>query len=334
MTCRRTRRRARPAEVLARVRGVASFAAVLALLGGCEQTYCTDTCRFAGDGICDDGRDVAYNALCARGTDCGDCGPNLEALPAEDAYPGGYGAPEPGATEQPFTPEGGTCRDHAGAHCKPDGLHYYGIYGRGSDYRVCSMTIPRSCGDNRHCIEGDDERAVGCLWNGAGTVSGGRVVICESAGMCTNGIRIQKCDDWPALIPLYLPPYEEWYSLHYYETEEGQRWSCGAERWDHPGPPPGCYNPYPGGLHHLCVSLGADGYCGDEEECTEGTGEPMTDPIPAGCRQQLEAITGTSTGNSCLDRCVDQIYGCAGANNCTNLNACLSPYQSCVSGCY
>ncbi|MFK7986977.1 MAG: hypothetical protein AB8I08_13210 [Sandaracinaceae bacterium] len=36
---------------------------------------CSDTCRYANDGECDDGGPGASYAACALGTDCGDCGP-------------------------------------------------------------------------------------------------------------------------------------------------------------------------------------------------------------------------------------------------------------------
>lgn len=36
---------------------------------------CTNTCRFAFDGECDDGGPGAVTSICDLGTDCGDCGP-------------------------------------------------------------------------------------------------------------------------------------------------------------------------------------------------------------------------------------------------------------------
>ncbi|MBX3246592.1 MAG: hypothetical protein KF901_05360 [Myxococcales bacterium] len=40
-----------------------------------SQSLCTNTCRYANDGECDDGRPGAHTSVCAYGTDCGDCGP-------------------------------------------------------------------------------------------------------------------------------------------------------------------------------------------------------------------------------------------------------------------
>ncbi len=39
-----------------------------------ESELCVNTCRYANDGVCDDGRPGAPFAVCALGTDCGDCG--------------------------------------------------------------------------------------------------------------------------------------------------------------------------------------------------------------------------------------------------------------------
>lgn len=35
---------------------------------------CGNTCRYAYDGECDDGRSGAHTSLCTYGSDCGDCG--------------------------------------------------------------------------------------------------------------------------------------------------------------------------------------------------------------------------------------------------------------------
>lgn len=49
------------------------------MISGCldgesSGSLCTDTCRFAYDGECDDGGEGAITGLCGLGTDCGDCG--------------------------------------------------------------------------------------------------------------------------------------------------------------------------------------------------------------------------------------------------------------------
>lgn len=42
---------------------------------GHSQSPCTNSCRYANDGECDDGRPGAHTSVCAYGTDCNDCGP-------------------------------------------------------------------------------------------------------------------------------------------------------------------------------------------------------------------------------------------------------------------
>lgn len=45
-------------------------------------TSCLDSCRYAGDGECDDGGPGAVYAVCALGTDCSDCGPRGSVAPS------------------------------------------------------------------------------------------------------------------------------------------------------------------------------------------------------------------------------------------------------------
>lgn len=51
-----------------------SFAVGGCVDGGSSPTMCTNTCRFAGDGECDDGGGGSTTGLCAFGSDCDDCG--------------------------------------------------------------------------------------------------------------------------------------------------------------------------------------------------------------------------------------------------------------------
>lgn len=55
-------------------------------------SLCTDTCRDAGDGWCDDGGEGSDYSICALGTDCGDCGPRASTSPAPAPTP----TPTPG----------------------------------------------------------------------------------------------------------------------------------------------------------------------------------------------------------------------------------------------
>lgn len=311
------------------------IACALALAAsGCTKTYCTDECRFAGDGVCDDGRAFSYSGLCEPGTDCADCGPNLDALAPVEAYPGGFGAPEESGSSRPFTPNlGGDCSPQHGYYCSRSHRSWYAIWGTvGSP--LCYITVDRSCGENRLCAEDANGRAIGCRWEGAGTVEGGRVVICEPAGECTNGVPVRSCSDWPLVIPIDGTP---WYSLHY-TTAGARRWACpptGRERWDHPGAPAGCYDPYPGRVHRECVALGADGYCPpDGGPCTaEVSVEPTPTPVSAQCREQIRTLSGTTSGNSCIDRCVSSFVTCAERDNCATINSCYNTFQICVGRC-
>ncbi len=54
-------------------------AGTIAACGGAPPPRgCTDTCRFAADGECDDGGPGAQYEECTYGTDCADCGPGTE----------------------------------------------------------------------------------------------------------------------------------------------------------------------------------------------------------------------------------------------------------------
>lgn len=80
-----------------------SFSTILLFVAlsaaGCQTAgaYCDNSCRFANDGECDDGRSGAATGYCALGTDCNDCGPNMDAEPDPDPDPdpGGDGPTAP-----------------------------------------------------------------------------------------------------------------------------------------------------------------------------------------------------------------------------------------------
>ncbi len=63
-----------------------------------EGDLCDDTCRWAGDGECDDGGEGSLYSVCALGTDCGDCGPREAPTPPSNPGEPGPGVPpgEPG----------------------------------------------------------------------------------------------------------------------------------------------------------------------------------------------------------------------------------------------
>lgn len=83
-------------------------------------TSCSNTCRYAFDGECDDGGPGSDYRVCSLGTDCGDCG----------SRGGGPPPPRPRLCTN-------TCRYAFDGECD-DG-------GAGSDYSVCSLGT--DCGD-------------------------------------------------------------------------------------------------------------------------------------------------------------------------------------------
>lgn len=84
---------------------------------------CTNTCRFANDGDCDDGGPGSDFSLCSLGTDCNDCGPRSSG--------GGGGGGSDGCTN--------TCRFASDGDCD-DG-------GAGSDFSLCDLgTDCNDCG--------------------------------------------------------------------------------------------------------------------------------------------------------------------------------------------
>ena len=50
--------------------------------GSRDSPLCSNTCKFSGDNVCDDGRAGSVTSACSPGTDCGDCGPRLPAVAA------------------------------------------------------------------------------------------------------------------------------------------------------------------------------------------------------------------------------------------------------------
>ncbi|HJL18008.1 MAG TPA: hypothetical protein RMH99_20250 [Sandaracinaceae bacterium LLY-WYZ-13_1] len=117
---------------------------------------CTDTCRWATDGACDDGGAGAAYSVCALGTDCSDCGPR-------DGSP----APEPTTdeTDEAEPHPGGSCTDtcvYAGDGDCDDG-------GPGADYALCAYGSDcTDCGPRGTTA---DAEPTGALGDSCGSVS-------------------------------------------------------------------------------------------------------------------------------------------------------------------
>jgi len=89
-----------------------------------SEDLCSDSCEYAGDGVCDDGGPGAQYEDCAYGTDCGDCGTRGPSNP-------------PTGPTQPV----GSCSDsceYAGDGVCDDG-------GPGAEYEDCAYGT--DCGD-------------------------------------------------------------------------------------------------------------------------------------------------------------------------------------------
>lgn len=72
--------------------------------------------------------------------------------------------------------------------------------------------------------------------------------------------------------------------------------------------------------------------CGN---CDEPSCQDLLDScdIPSGPSCEDYLTNYPKTGNSCTDRCVDDLFDCTAANDC-NVNPCTGSYQSCVTSCY
>lgn len=112
------------------------------------QPLCSDTCRFARDGECDDGGPGADFAECALGTDCADCGPREGTTTCTCDT---SSACEPGCT---CDPDCGTLAIGGSCECGP------GVF-------VCSET---------QCATGS------CLWG-----DGGEGYCSQECGACPSG---------------------------------------------------------------------------------------------------------------------------------------------------
>jgi hypothetical protein len=96
---------------------------------------CSDACRWAYDGECDDGGEGSSYSVCGFGTDCGDCGPRGGDEPTEPTEPMEPIPSEPGGS--------GRCDDSC--EWAADGVCDDG--GEGSWYSVCDLgTDCSDCG--------------------------------------------------------------------------------------------------------------------------------------------------------------------------------------------
>ena len=109
---------------------------------------CANSCRWANDGICDDGLRGATTTLCAPGTDCNDCSPRDNNLCREDAQcPSGFGCQVGRCVESGDTVCEDTCidwQDNSRVEWTGDGSCDDG--GSGASHRVCALGTIADCG--------------------------------------------------------------------------------------------------------------------------------------------------------------------------------------------
>ncbi|MBM4396253.1 MAG: hypothetical protein FJ087_11235 [Deltaproteobacteria bacterium] len=105
---------------------------------------CSNTCRYAGDGTCDDCGSGSDYSICAIGTDCGDCGPRDRNAQCKASSPGDDGPSHP--SPSPSTSSG--CGRVVHFRCQ-------GCSGtaecHGSGCGSCQSLCREACEDNPHC---------------------------------------------------------------------------------------------------------------------------------------------------------------------------------------
>jgi hypothetical protein len=115
---------------------------------------CINTCQYANDGECDDGRPGAHTSACPYGSDCNDCG-----YAAQQSYQGGgYQQQTGGCYDSCQHARDGECDDgRPGAHtslcaygtdctdCQGGGVYYQG----GSCINTCRYANDGECDDGR-----------------------------------------------------------------------------------------------------------------------------------------------------------------------------------------
>lgn len=346
-------------------RRLLALLAALAMVGCQPTTFCDDSCRFAGDGECDDGRLGAATGWCELGTDCTDCGPNprVDQRDSDDVRipPDGFG--------QRHEPSGEGDEDwgeipcEVGCFCSDGGQGWYCRWavGDGEHDHVavrCEGTVSppwNECGRNRRCVEADtiDEgdshpEALGCLERGASRDD--IIEVCEPRGECTDGTPVERCYRYPAWIPFDAIQEGVFYGgvTRLYYRAGSVELTCAESE---PGDPPwvtviplDC-SPEGGGerpLPTLCQRAGAEDYCGpseDPETAPEGCGETEDPDVDPSCRVQIDAVEdeldrlARSLPDACAS-CVTEFRSCAEASNCESIESCHSAGTSCLTSCY
>jgi hypothetical protein len=315
-----------------------------AVLAGCTPAYCTDSCRFARDGECDDGRPGAATGLCELGTDCSDCGanPNLEPSDELDQSP----SPPPGLGVGPRTSVPGgaglpSCQCPSRAYCQ--GTPSNPIYEGAGQFILCGSGDPNCTHQTVRCPTNgpgpwspaieyecrDGDQGVGCYAINAEA--------CHPVGTCgppsnygidepvdvPGGLTIEQCmrlatflgpDDAGGDYLWDASQCETWYQVG------SHRASCGAcasacDVFLNDGPNP-CRDAY--------LEL-----IGDDPDPPDG----VSPECRAQIEDQLRELERLSTGSSCVDRCLDRFVDCMEGSDCDRAVSCSNSANDCLVGC-
>lgn len=304
-----------------------TLAAVALLALGCEpEQYCTNMCRFAYDGQCDDGRPSARagsgTGYCAPGTDCTDCGPNTSVDPGfqldrgpaptlDFDYHDAPGEAPPGLVL------GDTCGEGAREVCDDRNKLWRTNDGCTWGWYQCPANYPWEAPYRYECRE-DGPNGIGCYLEGAipGETHWER---CEREGSCTceDGTRQGEAVEHCHRRPVFLHPSSVASCTTWYQVQD-QRHECGTWQCSPPSAPPAC-NLEIATVERLC-----------------GCGEvPPPPPLTPACQAAIDMLRETYRSTSvCAQGCLSRFLDCAARSDCRDLSTtCSSSYESCVRGC-
>jgi hypothetical protein len=311
----------------------AALAAVGALVAlGCEQPeYCTNSCRFAQDGQCDEGTYGAASGYCARGTDCADCGPNdnvdpgfqLERAPQDPPtfeYREAPGEAPPGLTLSVACDEGAQELCAAGPGEVSDKIWRTNDGCVWGWYQCPGNPVPiwPDTPWQYWCRE-DGPNGIGCYYPDAapGETHWDH---CTRVGFCTceDGARfeqeIEHCHRSPVFYgPSYTASCSTWYQVGE-ERHECGTWQCSPH-----GAPVAC---------DLGIAE-AERLCG----CGEVEPPPPISPMCASIIESTRASYEALRTSPCASRCVDGYLACIIRGDCMTIEACGTGYSTCLRGC-
>lgn len=309
--------------------------AALLLALGCErEEYCTNTCRFALDGQCDDGRGGSFSGYCAVGTDCRDCGPNRAA---ETGFQLDTGAQDTVELEYHEAPNeappglvlGDTCGDGAQEVCDrgPGGDGVSDKIWRTNDgclwgWYQCPVQWVPLVGEPQwryECRE-DGAYGIGC-YREPSTPGETEYEYCRREGSCTceDGTRFGEEIEICSRGPVFLHPDRSATCSTWYRVGS-ERYECGTWQCSGPGrdAPPGC-NPTLEDFERLC-------------DC----GSIVEEPLSPSCATAVESTRSSYASlrtSPCNSRCIDAYITCIIEGDCRTTDSCSSTLSTCFRTC-